>query len=64
MVIATKILFFFLVFAILNVIREAFSFLMAFLTDSKYGITTRRLFLLGVSLSYIFTIIFTGFSLV
>ena len=64
MVIATKILVFFLVFAILNVIREAFSFFMAFLTDSKYGFTTRRLFLLGVSLSYIFTIIFTGFSLV
>lgn len=64
MAIVTKILVFFLVFAILNVIKEGFIFAGSFLTDRKYEITKTRQVLLGVSLSYIFTIIFTGFSIV
>ncbi len=63
MLIATKFLVFFLVFAILIVVKEVLSFVGSFMTDRKFEITTTRQILFGMSLSYIFTIIFTGFKL-
>lgn len=59
-----KIAFFVLMFAILHVIWELISFANAVIFNpDKYKMTTLRLVGLGLSLSYILTIIFTGFSL-
>ena len=55
----TKILIFILIFAILFVIREGFKFFQA-IRDEKPTMTTPRLWGLGLSLSYIITIIITG----
>lgn len=63
MAIVTKILVFLFVFALLDVVKEALILLASYMTDRKFEITTTRQILLGASLSYIFTIIFTGFSL-
>ena len=64
----TKLLVFILVFACVVVIREFASFLLAVFSfrtneDASYTITKARLWLLALSLSYIFTIIFTGFRI-
>ena len=55
----TKILLFILIFSILNVIREVFKFVQA-IRDEKPNMTNGRLLGLGLSLSYIITIIITG----
>lgn len=55
---------FVLIFAILIVIREGFNFTVAFTQkNGKYNPDKRRLILLAIAISYIFTIIFTGFKL-
>ncbi len=59
-----KIAVFFLMFAILYLIREAVSFGIALFTNpDRYKPTTLRLVLIGVALSYVLTIIFTGLTL-
>ncbi len=55
----TKILLFILVFSILNVIRECFKFYLA-IKNEEPNMTDGRLVGLGLSISYIITIIFTG----
>jgi hypothetical protein len=55
----TKILLFILVFSILNVIREIFKFYLA-IKNEEPNMTNGRLIGLGLSISYIITIIFTG----
>jgi hypothetical protein len=61
--IATKIMVFFLIFAILIVLREIFDFVIKVITSGKYEPGKKRLILAAVAISYIFTIIFTGFKL-
>jgi len=63
MFLVTKLMVFALVFAILIVLRELFSFGLAFFSNSgeKYQPGKGRLILLACAISYIFTIIFTGF---
>lgn len=54
-----KILLFLLVLSILFVLREGIMFYRA-LNTGKENITNLRLIFLGLSISYIITIIFTG----
>lgn len=50
--------------AILIVLREVFKFAIEFIKpNGNYSPGTKRLWLLGVSVSYILTIIFTGLKL-
>lgn len=59
----TKLLVFILVFAIQVVLREAFSvWAETRKQGGRYAPGKGRLILLAISISYIFTIIFTGFS--
>ena len=55
----TKIVIFILIFSILNVLREGFLFYKA-LRLNKLEMARARLIGLGLSIAYIFTIIFTG----
>lgn len=55
----TKILVFILIFSILNILKEGFMFYKALLNNHS-NMTTKRLWGIGLSLAYIFTIIFTG----
>ena len=58
-----KIAFFVLMFAIVYVLWELIKFVRAILFNPEgYKMTTLRLVGLGLSLSYILTIIFTGFG--
>lgn len=63
MILITKILFFILVLCILNVLKNAFLFISAWIYNTKFKISNKNLWLLAVSISYIFTIIFTGFKI-
>lgn len=64
MFIAKKIMVFVLVFAILVVLREVLDFIFELTKDNgKYVPTKTRLISAALALSYIFTIIFTGFKL-
>ena len=64
MYIATKIMVFFLIYAILIVLREVFGLVIEIQKpEGHYSPSKTRLILLGVAISYIFTIIFTGFRL-
>ena len=58
----TKIFLFILVFAILNVLREAVKFIQA-MREEKPNMTNGRLVGLGLSIAYIVTIIITGLTL-
>ena len=64
MLILEKILFFFLIMSILVVLREGFAFVVAWIKETKMEITTKRMVILASAISYIFTIIFTGFKLI
>ena len=57
-----KILMFVLMFAILVVIKDLVSFIISFIRDEQANFSSTRLAFLGLSLSYILTIIFTGFN--
>lgn len=66
----TKILVFILVFACLIVIKEGANFFLVLRdafknegSERKLNMTTKRLIILACAISYIFTIIFTGFKL-
>lgn len=64
MIIVTKIMVFLLVFAILNVISNFIDLLIAVLRSERLEKPFWKKLMLGVSISYIITIIATGFSLV
>jgi hypothetical protein len=53
---------FILMFAILVVIKDLASFIISFIRDEQANFSSMRLVFLGLSLSYILTIIFTGFN--
>lgn len=55
----TKIVVFILIFAILNILKEGFLFYRS-LRIGERDMTKMRLWGIGLSLAYIFTIIFTG----
>ena len=65
MFLLTKLLVFILVFSVLIVIREGFNFIISLVSNGRvsYNPGTTRLIVLGCAISYIFTIIFTGFRL-
>lgn len=59
-----KIMMFILVFSIFIVLKECLAFLNALLfSNNKINMSIWRELIFGLSISYIFTIIFTGFSL-
>ena len=58
----TKIFLFLLIFSILFILNEGLQFYKALMTGEK-NITKKRLIGIGLALSYIITIIFTGFGL-
>jgi len=58
-----KILIFLLVFACLNVLSNLIDFVLCVIRSEKFEKPLWKLIGLGVSISYIFTIIFTGFEL-
>lgn len=58
-----KILFFILMFAILNTVKDAAVFVISFMNEQKINFSKTRMVFLGLSISYILTIIFTGFDI-
>ncbi len=56
-----KISIFILCFAILDIFREGVTFYQCFVKLEKYEISKNRMFGLWAAISYIITIIFTGF---
>ena len=62
MFLVKKLMIFVLVFSVLVVIREIWNFIVAVIEGGKYEPSAKRLLWLGLAISYIFTIIFTGFS--
>lgn len=64
MLIINKLMVFFLVFSVLIVIREFFSFLFEMIKpNGRYNPSTKRKVIVASAISYIFTIIFTGFGI-
>lgn len=61
--ITEKILIFALIFAILFCIREIYTIIFAFTKNKEIDMPAKRQVLLASAISYIFTIIFTGFNL-
>lgn len=57
-----KILMFILMFTILVVIKDLTSFIISFIREEQANFSSMRMVYLGLSLSYILTIIFTGFN--
>jgi hypothetical protein len=63
-----KLLMLFFFISSLNTVRHAYYFIQTWFTSTeetpvKYRLTSTSLFLLGVSISYILTVIFTGIKL-
>lgn len=58
----TKVLVFILIFSIINLLKESFSFYKA-LRLGVNDMTNKRLWGIGLSIAYILTIIFTGIGL-
>lgn len=61
MVYLYKIMVFILVFCVLNVIKDLSRFVFSFLNNKNANFSNFRLLGFGLSISYIITIIFTGF---
>lgn len=61
--IITKILVFLLCLAILDVFKETYALYSAMRASVKLETTNKRVFILGVSIAYILTIIFTGLAI-
>ncbi len=62
MVILDKLLLFVFIFCCLIVIKEIYDFIIGVI-KGQYEITTKRLIIFGLSLSYIITVLITGFTL-
>jgi len=58
-----KIIVFILCLAIMNLLREGTLFGIAINRETKFEISNNRLIILGVSIAYILTIIFTGLTI-
>ena len=56
-----KLLLILFIFSILNIIRNIWFVLETYKRKSKFQITQKSLILLGISISYFFTILFSGF---
>ena len=63
MIALKKLMVFILVFAILIVVREIGAFTKAFIRSEQIDMSLSRQIVLASAISYIMTIIFTGFSL-
>lgn len=68
MLMLNKVYFIAFVMACLNTFRHCYYFIQAFFNSnkevpSKYVLTNKSLFLLGISISYIITVIFTGIAI-
>ena len=63
MLIAQKIMMFILFFCICIVLKNVFKFVASFSKDEKMQNTTKDNIILASAVSYIMTIIFTGFKL-
>lgn len=61
MIFLKKLMVFLMVFAILNVISNIADFVLAYIKGEKLEKSLWEKLVLGTSISYIFTIIFTGF---
>lgn len=59
----TKIIVFMLCLAIMNLLKEGALFGIAISRETKFDISNNRLIMLGVSIAYILTIIFTGITI-
>lgn len=59
----TKIIVFILFMTVMNVIKEGTLFGIALKNEVKFNISNNRLLLLGASIAYILTIIFTGITI-
>lgn len=62
MLILDKLLIFVFIFCCLVTVKEIFNFVKGVI-NGKYEISTKRLIILGVSLSFILTVLITGFTL-
>lgn len=62
MAILNKLLIFVFIFCCLITIKEIFNFVKGVI-NGKYEISTKRLIILGVSISFILTVLITGFTL-
>lgn len=62
MAILNKLLLFLFIFCCLVVIREIYAFVIGIISG-RYDISNKRLIILGISISYIITILITGFTL-
>lgn len=62
MIILDKLLIFVFIFCCLVTVKEIFNFVKGVI-NGKYEISTKRLIILGVSLSFILTVLITGFTL-
>lgn len=64
MVIVNKLILFVFIFCILYVLKQGISFIFAFRADREFDTKKGKVWLfLGLALSYIITIISTGFNL-
>lgn len=63
MYILKKLMVFILVFSILIVLKEIFSFIIAYRNNKTLDKSVSKQIILATAISYIFTIIFTGFKL-
>lgn len=62
MIILDKLLLFVFIFCCLIVIKELYNFFVGII-KGEYEIPKKRLTILGISLSYIITVLITGFTL-
>lgn len=62
MIILDKLLIFVFIFCCLVTVKEIFNFVKGVI-NGKYEISSKRLIILGVSLSFILTVLITGFTL-
>lgn len=58
-----KIIVFMLCLAIMNLLRESALFGIAISRETKFEISNNRIMMLGASIAYILTIIFTGITI-
>lgn len=65
MIVLQKLLLFIFIFAILYILKKSADFFIAFRADRKFEDGGGKVWLfIGLALSYIITIIFTGFKLI
>jgi len=59
-----KVMFIILMMSILNLLYHTLFFTLSFFSNEKYRVSTRSRILLGLSVSFIMTVIFTGLKLI